>query len=155
MCSSLLFDEMKNTTPVVKSIHLKAPILLKIFSILSAAAVSHMGKFIYAGSFVRALCRQLCLLLNAEDIYGCCSEILIDEDDVGFASRMIQTLSSILLTSSELFELRTLLKELRTEVFLFQYFWILSALQCMVHYCKRANDFVCSHVFCVCVLGLC
>ena len=60
--------------------------------------------------------RQLCLLLSAEDIYGCCSEILIDEDDVGFASRMIQTLSSILLTSSELFELRTLLKELSTEV---------------------------------------
>lgn len=66
-----------------------------------------------------AFYRQLCLLLNAEDIYGCCSEILTDEDDVGFASRMIQTLSSILLTSSELFELRSLLKELSTEVFVF------------------------------------
>ena len=62
------------------------------------------------------VCRQLCLLLNAEDIYSCCSEILIGENDVMFASHMIQTLSSILLTSSELFELRTQLKELSTEV---------------------------------------
>jgi len=62
------------------------------------------------------VCRQLCLLLNAEDVYSCCSEILIAEDDVMFASHMIQTLSTILLTSSELFELRTQLKELNSEV---------------------------------------
>jgi len=62
------------------------------------------------------VCRQLCLLLNAEDVYSCCSEILIAENDVMFASHMIQTLSTILLTSSELFELRTQLKELNTEV---------------------------------------
>jgi len=64
----------------------------------------------------RCVCRQLCLLLNAEDVYTCCSEILIGENDVMFASHMIQTLSTILLTSSELFELRTQLKELSTEV---------------------------------------
>jgi len=60
--------------------------------------------------------RQLCLLLNAEDVYCCCSEILIAENDITFASHMIQTLSTILLTSSELFELRTQLKELSTQV---------------------------------------
>ena len=62
------------------------------------------------------LSRQLCLLLNAEDIYRCCSEILLREEDMKFASHMIQTLSTILLTSTELFELRTQLKDLKTEV---------------------------------------
>ncbi len=60
--------------------------------------------------------RQLCLLLNSEDIYRCCSEILLHEEDMKFASHMINTLSTILLTSTELFELRTQLKDLKTEV---------------------------------------
>ena len=60
--------------------------------------------------------RQLCLLLSAEDIYRCCSEILLFEEDMRFASHMIQTLSTILLTSTELFELRMQLKDLKTEV---------------------------------------
>ena len=60
--------------------------------------------------------RQLCLLLSSEDIYRCCSEILLHAEDVKFASHMIQTLSTILLTSSELFELRMQLKDLKTEV---------------------------------------
>ena len=60
--------------------------------------------------------RQLCLLLNAEDIYRCCAEILQQEEDHKFASHMIQTLSTILLTATELFELRTQLKDLRTDV---------------------------------------
>jgi len=59
--------------------------------------------------------RQLCLLLNAEAIYRCCSEILLHEEDMKFASHMIQTLSTILLTSTELFELRQQLKDLKTE----------------------------------------
>ena len=60
--------------------------------------------------------RQLCLLLNAEDIYRCCAETLQQEEDHKFASHMIMTLSTILLTATELFELRTQLKDLKTDV---------------------------------------
>jgi hypothetical protein len=56
------------------------------------------------------------VLLNSEDIYRTLSEILLHEEDLKFASIMVQTLNTILLTSSELFELRTKLKDLKTEV---------------------------------------
>ncbi|XP_021933263.1 protein VAC14 homolog isoform X2 [Zootermopsis nevadensis] len=59
--------------------------------------------------------RQLCVLLNSEDIYRTLSEILLHEEDLKFASTMVETLNTILLTSSELFELRTKLKDLKTE----------------------------------------
>lgn len=64
------------------------------------------------GSFI---IRQLCLLLNAEDIYRTLSEILKCHNDLRFARHMVQTLNTILLTSTELFELRLQLKELQTE----------------------------------------
>jgi vacuole morphology and inheritance protein 14 len=56
------------------------------------------------------------VLLNSEDIYRTMSEILLHEEDLRFASVMVETLNTILLTSSELFELRTKLKDLKTEV---------------------------------------
>jgi hypothetical protein len=56
------------------------------------------------------------VLLNSEDIYRTLSEILLREEDLRFASVMVETLNTILLTSSELFELRMKLKELKTEV---------------------------------------
>jgi len=56
------------------------------------------------------------VLLNSEDIYRTLSEILLHEEDLRFASVMVETLNTILLTSSELFELRTKLKDLKTEV---------------------------------------
>ena len=56
------------------------------------------------------------MLLNSEDIYRTLSEILLHEEDLRFASIMVETLNTILLTSSELFELRTKLKDLKTEV---------------------------------------
>lgn len=64
------------------------------------------------GSFI---IRQLCVLLNAEDIYRTLSDILLQQEDMKFASHMVQILNSILLTSTELFELRNKLKELKTE----------------------------------------
>lgn len=60
--------------------------------------------------------RQLCLLLNAEDIYRAMSEILLQEEDFQFASLMVRYLNMILLTSSELFDLRDQLRELATAV---------------------------------------
>lgn len=56
------------------------------------------------------------MLLNSEDIYRSMSEILLHEEDLKFASIMVETLNTILLTSPELFELRTKLKDLKTEV---------------------------------------
>ena len=60
--------------------------------------------------------RHLCLLLNAKDIYCALSEILRQEEDLQFASLMVNNLNMILLTSSELFELRQKLKDLANEV---------------------------------------
>ncbi|XP_067003163.1 protein VAC14 homolog [Anabrus simplex] len=64
------------------------------------------------GSFI---IRQLCVLLNSEDIYKTLAEILLYEENLRFASIMVETLNTILLTSSELFELRTKLKDIKTE----------------------------------------
>jgi vacuole morphology and inheritance protein 14 len=66
--------------------------------------------------FQSFLLRHLCLLLSSEDIYRTLAEILLQENDLKFASLMVKTLNIILLTSSELFELRHKLKELKTRV---------------------------------------
>ncbi|KAF3777208.1 VAC14-like protein [Nymphaea thermarum] len=55
--------------------------------------------------------RKLCVLLDAEKVYREFSAILEGEADLDFASIMIQALNLILLTSSELAELRALLKQ--------------------------------------------
>lgn len=60
--------------------------------------------------------RQLCLLLNAENIFHSMADILLREEDLRFASTMVHTLNTILLTSSELFQLRNQLKDLKTAV---------------------------------------
>ncbi|MBN3291766.1 VAC14 protein, partial [Polypterus senegalus] len=59
--------------------------------------------------------RQLCLLLNAENIFHSMADILLKEEDLKFASTMVQTLNTILLTSAELFQLRNQLKDLRSQ----------------------------------------
>ncbi|XP_019880137.1 protein VAC14 homolog isoform X2 [Aethina tumida] len=64
------------------------------------------------GSFI---IRQLCVLLNAEDIYRTLAHILLQESDLKFARLMVEHLSMILLTSSELFDMRNKLKELKTQ----------------------------------------
>uniref|UniRef100_A0A5B6YJI3 Vacuolar protein 14 C-terminal Fig4-binding domain-containing protein n=1 Tax=Davidia involucrata TaxID=16924 RepID=A0A5B6YJI3_DAVIN len=55
--------------------------------------------------------RRLCVLLDAERVYRELSTILEGEADLDFASIMVQALNLILLTSSELSELRELLKQ--------------------------------------------
>ncbi|KAL9389684.1 hypothetical protein Peur_018289 [Populus x canadensis] len=55
--------------------------------------------------------RRLCVLLDAERVYRELSTILEGEADLDFASIMVQALNLILLTSSELAELRYLLKQ--------------------------------------------
>ncbi|KAK8923988.1 hypothetical protein KSP39_PZI019579 [Platanthera zijinensis] len=55
--------------------------------------------------------RRLCVLLGSERVYREFSTILEGEDDLDFASIMVQALNLILLTSSELANLRELLKQ--------------------------------------------
>ncbi|XP_021843225.2 protein VAC14 homolog [Spinacia oleracea] len=55
--------------------------------------------------------RRLCVLLGAQTVYRELSVILQKEPDLDFASIMVQALNLILLTSSELSELRELLKK--------------------------------------------
>ncbi|XP_052481334.1 protein VAC14 homolog isoform X3 [Gossypium raimondii] len=55
--------------------------------------------------------RRLCVLLDAERVYRELSTILEGEADLDFACIMVQALNLILLTSSELSELRGLLKQ--------------------------------------------
>jgi len=60
--------------------------------------------------------RELCVLLSAEDIYKTLAKILLEEQNLSFACTMIQTLNVILLTSSELFDLRNKLRHLDSAV---------------------------------------
>lgn len=57
--------------------------------------------------------KQLCALLNAEYIYKALAEILCkDSENVKFTSIMVRKLNNIMFTSSELFELRTTLRDI-------------------------------------------
>ncbi|KAG1901673.1 vacuolar protein 14 C-terminal Fig4p binding-domain-containing protein [Suillus fuscotomentosus] len=58
--------------------------------------------------------RQLCLNLNTERIYKTFAEILEKEEDLEFASDIVQKLNMILITSPELAEFRKRLKSLET-----------------------------------------
>ena len=60
--------------------------------------------------------RQLCLSLNTERIYRTLAEILEKEEDLEFASDMVQKLNLILITCPELTESRKRLKTLETRV---------------------------------------
>ena len=56
------------------------------------------------------------MYLSAEAIFSSLAEILLQEVDLHFATTMVQTLNTILLTSTELYDLRSQLKDLKTEV---------------------------------------
>lgn len=59
--------------------------------------------------------RQLSVYIQNEKIYRALSELLENEQDTDFASIMIQTLNLILLTSTELLEVRNSLKSLNNK----------------------------------------
>lgn len=98
--------DLSPSTPSMNSYFYKFMInLLKRFSI-ERKLLEMRGVFII---------RQLCLLLHAENIFHSMADILLKEEDLKFASTMVQTLNTILLTSAELFQLRNQLKDLRTQ----------------------------------------
>ncbi|VDN06443.1 unnamed protein product [Thelazia callipaeda] len=59
--------------------------------------------------------RQLCILLGSASIYRCLSVLLLKDSDTEFISQMVALLNGILLTSTELFELRKQLRMLKSE----------------------------------------
>lgn len=60
---------------------------------------------------------RLCTLLDAEIIYREFAELIHERTpNLKFASTMIRTLNTILLTTSELFELRMMLKDISNQV---------------------------------------
>jgi len=71
--------------------------------------------------------RQLCLYIKPEQIYRALAKILDTADEPEFARTMIQTLNLILLTSTELYEVRNQLKNLPTpeskELYTVLYSW--------------------------------
>ncbi|XP_013162479.1 PREDICTED: protein VAC14 homolog [Papilio xuthus] len=56
--------------------------------------------------------RQLCVLLNAEDIYKALASILVEESNLRFAATMVDVLSTMLLTAAELHHLRLQLRRM-------------------------------------------
>ncbi|CAG8516687.1 70_t:CDS:10 [Acaulospora colombiana] len=78
--------------------------LLKLFS-TDRALLESRGSLII---------RHLCQSLNSERIYRSFAEILEREEDIEFASSMVQNLNNILITSPELSDLRKRLKNLET-----------------------------------------
>ncbi|KAI7864973.1 vacuolar protein 14 C-terminal Fig4p binding-domain-containing protein [Spinellus fusiger] len=59
--------------------------------------------------------RQLCISLDPERIYMTLADVLEKDEDLEFASIMVQNLNVILLTSTELVDLRQLLRHLDTK----------------------------------------
>lgn len=70
----------------------------------------------FVSFYTMVLFRQLCVLLKAEDIYKTLAQILLEENNLKFASLMVEHLNMILLTSSELYELRNNMKALKLDV---------------------------------------
>lgn len=105
--------------------------LLRIFS-ADRHLLEERGAFII---------RELCVLLSAEDIYKTLAKILLEEPNLSFACTMIQTLNVILLTSSELFDLRNKLKDLDSLVSILYifYLYLIIILNCVYYYRKVAN----------------
>ena len=62
------------------------------------------------------MCRQLCVYVDAHSVYCTLAEILSTEENLGFASLMVQVLNMILFTSAELYDFRMQLKDLATPV---------------------------------------
>ena len=58
----------------------------------------------------------MCILLSAEQIFRTLAGSLRSNANLDFVSLMIRQLNTILLTSAELYELRTELRQLSTEV---------------------------------------
>lgn len=60
--------------------------------------------------------RQLCITLSAEKIYRTMADCIVKDEDVEFASIMVQNLNNNLITAPELADLRRRLRNLDSKV---------------------------------------
>ena len=67
--------------------------------------------------------RQLCLSLSAERIYRTLADCLDRDEDVEFASIMVQNLNNNLITAPELADLRKRLRNLDSKVSIYMCLW--------------------------------
>ena len=67
--------------------------------------------------------RQLCVYVDAHAVYCTLAEILYADDNLTFASLMVQVLNQILFTSTELYGLRLQLQLLETPVGVVWWVW--------------------------------
>lgn len=109
--SSPVFISEEQTAPS-KSPCTSNPYFLKFI-------VSLLGEFRRENSLLKDrgsfIIRQLCVLLNCEDVFKTLAVILLNEKNLKFASSMVEHLNTILLTSPELFSFRVKLKDLGSE----------------------------------------
>lgn len=89
--------------------------------------------------------RQLCILLNAEDIYKALARILQQERNLRFVATMVDVLNTILLTSAELYDLRLQLRNFNKPVSHY-HLPLLAAVACTFHLNTRKS------ICCYCTL---
>lgn len=68
--------------------------------------------------------RQLCISLSPDRIYRTLADCIEKEEDVEFASIMVQNLNNNLITAPQLAEVRKRLRNLETKVLFLRYYWL-------------------------------
>ncbi|CAG0898988.1 unnamed protein product [Darwinula stevensoni] len=107
-----LLNESKEVRDLMGQMSSLSPYFLYFMAALLASLRKDGHLLIDRGSLI---IRRLCILLQAENVYRCMSVILLQEKNAQFATKMVQLLNDILLTSTELFQLRSQLRILRTK----------------------------------------
>ncbi|VDO21362.1 unnamed protein product [Brugia timori] len=110
--SGVELQELNLNENILKQLSGISPYLVKFTSSLLAMFRSDKALLNDRGVLI---VRQLCILLGSGSIYRCLSVLLLNDSDTGFISQMVALLNGILLTSSELFELRKQLRTLESE----------------------------------------
>ncbi|VDN83939.1 unnamed protein product [Brugia pahangi] len=113
--SGVELQELSLDENILKQLSGISPYLVKFTSSLLAMFRSDKALLNDRGVLI---VRQLCILLGSGSIYRCLSVLLLNDSDTGFISQMVALLNGILLTSSELFELRKQLRTLESEAIL-------------------------------------
>lgn len=92
--------------------------------------------------------RQLCISLSPERIYRTLADCIEKEEDVEFASIMVQNLNNNLITAPQLAEVRRRLRNLETKVFRRPYFPspFAAGLLLILTYILGWADFVCGFI---------
>ncbi|MCP9260897.1 Protein VAC14-like protein [Dirofilaria immitis] len=111
--SGVELQELNLDEDILKQLSGISPYLVKFTSSLLAMFRSDTALLNDRGVLI---VRQLCVLLGSGSIYRCLSILLLKDNDKEFVSQMVALLNGILLTSTELFELRKQLRTLESEV---------------------------------------